>query len=54
MVDKAFRDVVLKKIHAQVKRTFEEFEQVWTDCAFVMRKIRLFNASVFYHIIYNF
>lgn len=28
VVDKAFRDVVLKKNHAQVKRTFEEFEQL--------------------------
>ncbi|XP_011444277.3 annexin A6 isoform X2 [Magallana gigas] len=28
VVDKAFRDVVLKKNHAQVKQTFEEFKQL--------------------------
>lgn len=28
VVDKAFRDIVLKKNHAQVKLTFEEFEKV--------------------------
>jgi hypothetical protein len=28
VADKAFRDVVLKKNHAQVKLTFQEFEKV--------------------------